>query len=110
MRLHMLLGFAGILAAGAMIGCLSVVAWLHDGLVLCRCRLRMLPASENWRLGALRRLPPRHSRVWCAWRGRRGAARRYFGSFLEQDDAARAYDKAALVWKGPSAVLNFPAR
>lgn len=34
---------------------------------------------------------------------------RYFGSYTNQEEAARAYDKAALVWKGPQAALNFPA-
>ena len=33
----------------------------------------------------------------------------YLGGFQDEDDAARAYDLAALACKGPTVPTNFPA-
>jgi hypothetical protein len=58
------------------------------------------------------------SRQWGKWRATiragglessgRQAKKIHLGYFLREEDAARAYDRAALKYFGPTAFLNFP--
>lgn len=88
----------------------------HDGLNNRRSNLRLATAGQN---GANRRASPGcssqykgvrwypSSRKWCA-RIRCNGKLRHLGYFAREDDAARAYDAAALEAFGEYAHLNLP--
>jgi hypothetical protein len=87
----------------------------RDGLNNCRCNLRVASQSQNGantlpRVGTSRYKGVSWDRKMGCWRAQITVRRkmRYLGLFGSEEDAARAYDEAALETWGEYARLNLP--